>query len=434
MAMLKSACLPLLGLALATVACAPSAAVTAARKPDFVALAREVEAEKKAGSLGDGDVEDIAEAIAEGEIQRAKGLDGEAMLLTFGGCAGAVEGALEDRYDQGDDLGALAASVLMGAGVVDVDDYVRFAREKDARPGYRALGARGLLDEDDFTLRRQLFLDLDERVRINALKAAGNATSAEDFDALVEAARVDPNPEARVAAARALGRLGGDRAVVALRDLWIRGDGRLRSGIVDAYMSPTSYAAGGREQLVRAAESGDPGSIDAAIALSRVSLGEEKEQHARGVAMGVLTRAIRLGTREDRTLAMLMAPASESVLAALRDAKEDSDAGVALIALGRLASDGKDDAERNGARDKLLEIAKSDDAEANRAMGELASMGDRRVVELLDKQLKSENPFARGYAARNLVLLGELPRAAAALADVDTYVRASTACAILRKR
>lgn len=432
--MLKSVVLPLVGLALTSVACTPSAAVSAARKPDYAALAKEIEAEKKAGALGDGDVEDIAEAIAEGEIQRAKGLDGESMLMTFGGCAAALEGALESRYDQGDDLGAQAASVLMSAGVVDIDDYVAFARKKDPRPGYRALGARGLIEEEDFTLRRELFLDLDERVRINALKAAGNASTVEDFDALVEAARVDPNPEARVAAARALGRLGGDRAVVALRDLWIRGDARLRGAIVDAYMAPYSYAAGGREQLIRAAESGDPGSVEAAVALSRVSLGEQVEQHARGVALGVLTRTIRLGTREDRTLAMLMSPSSESVLAALRDAKEDSDPGIALIALGRLAADGKDDAERSAARDKLLAIAKGDDAEANRAMGELASIGDRRVIELLDKQLKSENPFARGYAARSLVLLGELPRAAAALADTDSYVRASTACAILRKK
>ena len=113
--------------------------------------------------------------------------------------------------------------------------------------------------------------------------------------------------------------------------------------------------------------------------------------------------------------------------------RSDSDPGVALIALGRLASEGKE-SEQKAARDKLLEIAKSDDAEANRAMGELARLGDQRVVTLLEKQLGAENAFARGYAARNLVALRQFAHAAKALADTDAYVRASTACAILRKR
>jgi len=123
-------------------------------------------------------------------------------------------------------------------------------------------------------------------------------------------------------------------------------------------------------------------------------------------------------------------PGSESSLA-LRKAKDDSDPGIQLIALGRLAHEGKPD-ERKSATSKLLEIAKSDDPEANRAMGELASMKDKRVTPLLDKELGSKNSFARAYAARNLVLMGELQRAARALADLDPYVRASTACEILR--
>lgn len=430
----EAARLALAGLSLITLAaCSSSVAVEAARKPDYPRLAKEIDAQKKAGDLDNGDVENIAEAVAEGEITRAKGPEGEAMLQNFGGCAKALRGALDDRYDAGDEMGALAGSILMGAGVVDIDEYVGFARKKDPRPGYRALGARGLVDEDDFVLRRELFVDLDERVRVNALKAAMTAPSPADFDLLTEAARVDPNPAARAAAVRAIGKIGGSRAVTILKDIWLKADGRLRDAIVDGYMAPQTFAAGGREQLVTAAESAGEGSIAAAIALSRVGIDEAPERTARGIAMGVLVRAIKLGTREDRTFAMLMAPADADVMAALREAKDDSDPGIALIALGRLAEEGKDEAEKKAAKDKLLEIAKSDDAEANRAMGELAGMGDKRVIELLDKQMQSENAFARGYAARQLVLLGELPRAARALADSDAYVRASTACAILHR-
>ena len=78
-----------------------------------------------------------------------------------------------------------------------------------------------------------------------------------------------------------------------------------------------------------------------------------------------------------------------------------------------------------------FEIAKGDDPEANRAMAELASLRDNKVVDLLVKELGKESSFARAFAARNLVLMGELARAAKALADAEPYVRASAACAVL---
>lgn len=413
--------------------CSVSPAVQAAREPNYPKLEKAIDAEKKSGELDDGEVEDIAEAIAEGEIARAKGVDGEALLPAFAGCARAVEDALEDRFDKGDDIGAVAASLLLSAGLVDEDEYVDFATESDPRPAYRALGARGLIDEDTFELRRKMFVDLDERVRSNALKAALTAPSASDFDLLVEAARVDPLPAARASAVRAIGRLGGERAVIALKDIWLRADPRLKESIVDGYIAPPTFEVGGREQLVRIAEEGSAGSIPAAVVLARVAVDEAPDRKAREVARQVLLRAIKLGTREDRTFAMIMAPSDKEVLAALREAKDDSDAGVALVALGRLAHEG-DEKEQKAARDKLLTIAKSDDPEANRAMGELAGMSDKRVTPLLEKQLTSKSPFARAYAARQLVMLGEYQKAAKALADKDVNVRAGVACAVLGKK
>jgi HEAT repeat protein len=413
--------------------CSVSPAVQAAREPNYPKLEKAIDAEKKSGELDEGEVEDIAEAIAEGEIERAKGVAGEAILPAFSGCAKELEGALEDRFDKGDDIGAVAASLLLSAGLVDEDEYVDFATENDPRPAYRALGARGLIDEDTFELRRKMFVDLDERVRSNALKAALTAPSAADFDSLVEAARVDPLPAARASAVRALGRVGGERAVIALKDIWLRADPRWKESLVAGYIAPPTFEVGGRAELVRIAEEGGAGSIAAAVVLSRVAVDEAPDRQAREVARQVLLRAIKLGTREDRTFAMIMAPSDKDVLAALREAKADSDAGIALVALGRLAYEG-DDKEKKAARDKLLEIAKSDDPEANRAMGELAGMSDKRVTPLLEKQLGSESPFARAYAARQLVLLGEYQKAAKALADKDVNVRAGVACAVLGKK
>jgi hypothetical protein len=391
-----------------------------------------LDAAQKSGELSDGEVVDVARAVAEGEIERAKDLEGEQLLLVFGSCADEVEGALDARFEKGDDMGAAAASILLSSGTVDVDEYVDFALDGDPRPAYKALGARGLVDEDDFALRRGLFLDLDERVRANALKAAMTAPTVDDFDALVEAARLDPFPAARSAAVRALGRVGGDRATVALKDIWLRSDARLKDSIVDAYVATATFDAGGRDELVRIAEQGGASSIAAAVVLSRLALGDPADVKAREVALGVLVRSIKLGTREDRTYAMLMAPPVDLVLAAIREAKDDSDAGVALIALGRLAQVG-DDKERAAAKDKLLEIAKGDDSDKNRAMGELATLEDARVVVLLEKELTAETPFARAYAARHLVNLGEQKKAAKLLGDPEAYVRATVACTVLAR-
>ncbi len=423
----------LVSVALWGAGCSVSPAVQAAREPNLAKLEKEIERAKKAGELTDSEVEDIAEAIAEGEIERAKGLEGEALMATFSGCAKQVEGALEDRYDKGDDVSAAAATILLSADLVDQDEYVSFAEDNDPRPAFRALGARGLLDEDTFELRRRMFLDQDERVRHSALKAASSKTSAADFDALVEAARLDPLPAARATAVRAIGRIGGERAVIALKDIWLKADGRLKESIVDGFIAPLTFEAGGREQLVKIAEEGGPGSVAASVVLARVVIDEAEDKKAREVARAVLLRTIKLGTREDRTFAMLMAPSDEDVLEALRAAKDDSDPGIALVALGRLAHEGKPK-EQKEAREKLYTIAKSDDPEANRAMGELAGMQDKRVTPLLEKQLGAKNAFARLYAARQLVVLGEYVKMAKTLADKEISVRAGAACEVLRAR
>lgn len=417
---------------LAVAGCAVSPLVETARKPDYPKLAKDIESARKTDDLSDGDVDDVAEAVAEGEIERAKGREGEQLILVFGACAEQVESSLEDRFDKGDEIGSIAGQLMLSAGVVDVDEYVDFALDEDARPAYKALGARGLLDDDEFELRRKFFLDLDERVRANALKAAMTAPTGDDFDALVEAARLDPFPAARASAVRALGRVGGDRTTIALKDIWLRSDARLKEAIVDAYVATPTYGAGGREQLVKIAEEGGAASMAAAIVLSRLSLEDPADKKANDIALGVIARAIKLGTREDRTFAMLAAPPVDAVMEALREAREDSDPGIALIALGRLAELGTEK-EQKESRDKLLEIAKGDDQEKNRAMGELASLEDQRVVVLLEKELNSETPFARAYAARHLVNLGQLKLAAKLLGDPEAYVRTTVACAVLAR-
>lgn len=412
--------------------CGVSAAVQAARDHDIPRLAKAIEAEQKSGELDDGEVEDIARALAKSEIREAKGDPGVIVIESMGECAESVEGAIEDRSEKDDDVAAAAGALMLSHKLVSADEYADLAIEKDQRPLFRALGARSLVGDDDFILvRLPLFRDLDQNVRLGALEAAEAFSVPGDFDELWEAARLDPLPSARHAATRALGVIGGERVVRVLKDLWTTADAPARRAIAIAWATPKTYEAGGKEELLWAAQRTDgDGAIYASIALARVSAegSDEKNQ-----ALGVLTRAIKLGTRTERVSAISMAPSSTDVLDAIRVAKDDSDVGVSLVAWSRLHTEGTD-AEVKASLDKLFEIAGSEHPEAPRAQEELAWFGEKRVKPLLEKQMKSENPYGRVMGARGLIALDHFVLVAPNLGDPSTDVRVQTACAILGKR
>lgn len=421
----------LLASAVAMTGCGASAAVQAARDYDIPRLAKAIEAEGKSGELDDGEVEDIARALTKSEIREAKGDPGVAVIESLGECAESVEGALEDRSEKDDDVAAASGALLLSHKLVSADEYADLAIEKDQRPMWRALGARSLVDDEDFILvRLPLFRDIDEHVRLSALEAAEAFSVPGDFDELSEAARLDPLPSARHAATRALGVIGGTRAVQVLRDLWNTSNASGRRAIAIAWATPKTFEAGGKEELLWAAQNteGD-GAIYASIALARVSADDSSE---RGAALGVLTRAIKSGTRSARVSAISMAPSSKDVLDAIRFAKDDSDVGVSLVAWSRLHTEGSAD-EIKSSIDKLFEIAKSENPEAPRAQEELAWFGEVRVKPLLEVQLKSPNGYARVVGARGLIALGEYVKVAPNLGDPSTDVRVQTACAILGK-
>lgn len=424
-----SACL-LVGLLSTGVGCAVSPAVEAARARDITALARALEAEDRAGDLDDSEVRDVAHALLAAEIAAAKGAEGANLVTSLGGCADAMDDELDDRSEQTDVVAAAAAATLVSAGVEDAEDYAHYILEPEPGmlPEFRAVGARGLTDDDDFAFRKKLYRDLDENVRLGAFRAAIVAPDQGDYAELAESARLDPLPIARSAAVRAFGRLGGEAAVMTLRDLWTRADGNMREAIVDAWSQGASFGAGGEGALVFVAEqSAGRGSIAAAVTLSRA--GSVK---SRDIGQGVLARAIALGTREERVFAITAAPSTPVILEAIRKAQKDEDKGVALAALSRVADEG-DEKERASAKNAVFEIAKSKAQEAPRAQYELARLEDRRASPLLVKLAADKNPFARAYAARGFLALEEWSRAGRLLADKDKSVRSQVACAAVSR-
>lgn len=415
------------GVAAAGTGCASATdAERAALAQDFPALRAAIVAQHRAGDLDDDSAADIAEASAEGDLEKQVGWRGAQATLAWQACAADVEGPLEDRGDAEDDPAAAALWLLVAAGEEDPEDFLEHDAPDEGGSGWwRSLGARALIDDDEADVRRARIRDGEERVRLAAIQAADDALDPADLDELLEAARLDPLPAARARAIRAIGRIGGPHAALGLRDVWVRAEPRLRQLIASAWASYPTYAQGGERELLRVIEeeSGEP-AVAAASALARSG-----GRHA-GQARGVLAGAITRGTRGERVFAIATAPVAPEIARAIREASKDRDPAVAAAALARMVREG-DAREQKSARDALFALAEAGGPDARGARGELARAGDGRAAPLAEKAIVSARPADRSAAARDLAALGRAYRASALLADPDRDVRIAAACAIL---
>ncbi|HEX6275587.1 MAG TPA: HEAT repeat domain-containing protein, partial [Polyangiaceae bacterium] len=312
-------------------ACATSGAVDSALHGDLSSLRARLAEEKRRGALDQGRVTEIAHAVAAREIHSGAGRAGARRIHSLRGCSRPLLGELDERADRPDEGGAEATLVLFAAGRLRHAGLVEKYSEADS-PAWRAVAARAAVSAEFFALRRKYYADPDERVRRAALEAANEAPAALDFDAIHEAARLDPDPQARSLAVRALGRLGGERAARGLMDLWERAEEDVRLAILGAYATRATFVAGGREALLRQAES-KRGVVAVAAAgeLLRV------DPAYRETAVALLVRALGDGDADERRLAVLVAPVDHpAVVAALRKTGE-ADPDVRVAALEKLA-------------------------------------------------------------------------------------------------
>lgn len=426
--------------------CGGSASLRAAEAGRFNGLSAVVAAEVKRGELDAGEAADLARAVLRSDVAGASGDEGAARIRSLTGCARPIDGALERRAEREDDAGAAAALVRLEAGLAPPEGFARWASEAPGgrRDAFRAVGARALVGPNDGALRRKLFLDGDQAVRLAALRAAALAASPADTEAILDAARVDPLPLARSIAVRAAGAVGGERVVLALKDLWATADPTLRQAIADAWGTPASLDAGGRRELTWAAttQGGSP-SIAAAYALVRAADHATPTPTGPGVAdaLGVIERAVKSGVTHERTFAITIAPLSVLPLQkAVIEASTDTDEEVALAAVTRrldtsFVQGGAFAADRPALIVRLLATASSSDKlRALVARNTLARVGARQVLPLLDKDATSQDAQTRKAAGTAFVALGELPRAAVLAADADARVRDGVACSLLAAR
>lgn len=407
-------------------ACAMPEYVKTAYYGDLPSLKQEIGRAAASGRISESDVVDLAEAVARRELRSASGDDAVKRVLDARTCVAAVEPELRERAEAADDAGAEAILVLADAGKLNRDALVtKYAQA--SRGALRAVAARGTGSVEHARLRRHFYVDPDERVRREALRAASDAADPADLDAIVEAARLDPDPMCRSLATRAVGRIGGERALIALADLWAHADEQLQVAIVDAWAMPGVLANGGRAALVRTAEANNSmASIDAAAALIRV--GGDTAPTGRAV----LARSIKEGTAVERVAAIQLAPLPDAdVLASLDAAAGSDDPQVRVVALARLL----DVPERRAAAvGKLQAMARTADAAARQARLALAAASDPAAAALLEKDLFTGGPSYRERAAVALFRLGKASKMAPSLADPDPSVRMAVACSLVSER
>jgi len=416
----------LVGIVIAPLACASSAAMRAAESGDRVGLENAVARREKAADLSNREAAALALAVASREVRVAAGPDASERVHDAWSCAHELDDALARRMRTHDAAGAEAALARVDGRGLAVDDLRDYLGDTD--PLWRAVGTRGLVRREDHAARLGALLDPDPHVRRQAARAARDASDHDDLEALAEAARVDPEPLVRTEAVRAIAGFSPqttDAAANVLRDLWTAGDDGLREDIALAWAGPALWDAGGREALrVVVASDHGPGAVEAAAAVLRR---KDVSGDVAASALGQLVRAIEQGAPTTRQQAIAQAPLDRpDLLAAVKKAADADDDGVRVAALARLTGH-----KVAGTVEKLEVFAQPGSPVAQRARFALASAGDHRVQAWIERDLTSEHPFDRLSAATALASLDASARAAPLLADADPSVRVRAACTLL---
>lgn len=430
-------------LALVLVACGHPA-LRAAEQGDRARLASEIAGPHARGEISNGDAACLARAVAKREIATTTDASAEVRLRELAPCAPELSDLFDDLVSRHDALGGEAALVLQDLGAVSDADARRF--QSDADPRWRAVAARAFVRSEDQKARRDAILDPDPRVRANALRASAEAGDASDLDLVLETARRDPDPMARAEAVRAVSALakGIERPeriadlTNRLRDLWNAGDDAVRSSVAVAWALSPVFEGGGRDALWTAiAEGKGAGSLAAAGAAIGSGHGDDALVAA---ASALVVRTLREGSTSDRVRAAVVARLTGDELDALRKASADDDAGVRIVALGRLLASSPDRAAATAGLEAMAGQGTKGAPTADRATLVLASRaqfllaqaGDLRIQAWIEEGLAAPEPFRRLEAASALAALGRSGRAAPLLADADPRVRTLAACTMIR--
>ena len=407
--------------------CATPMSVKAARGGDLAGLKAAMAQERASGKMDGKRVSEVAKAVAAREIRRSAGDEALARIDEARACWRPLSDPLEDRARREDDAGAAATLALLDGRSSRSGD-ASLVRKHAASPNalWRAVAARAAVGPGLGDARRKLYIDPDERVRLAALRAALESPDSGDAAALLEVARLDPNPVAQALAARAAGGLASADVVLALRDRYATADEGLKQSIVDAWGRASLAKAGGEHEILAVAENerGAP-AIEAGTWLMQSG----SDAQTRTTGQRALLRAVGAGLSRDRVLAIGRAPIAErDVLDAVNKAATDADVPVKIAALVRLTGIPEASIKAWG------ELRKLSDGGARDALFALARARDPSSMDKVTKDLSSADSEARLRAMNVLLDAGRFASAADLLADAHPGVRMRASCAVLSAR
>jgi hypothetical protein len=391
-----------------------SAPARTALQADLPALKAAIEDADKQNRIDPSELVELAGAVLERELASlSASADG---FPDVAPCARQIRPALEHVANGSGDYSAPAALALIDAGF-------GAPRAAKSEATLQVIEARRAVGERAGERRRAFMLHGEASVRRAALSASLDGSDRRDITALAEAARLDPDPEARVLAIRGLGHIGGDAAVLALDDVHASAPPPERREIVRSWSAPATFAAGGQAELEDVAQGNGELSVRAAIAL-------EARLPGSALASAALVRAIEGDALEPRLVAIEAAPwSAKPVRAAILGARKHKDAATRVLALWRFAVAGELDPDATRELEQLGTDTVTPVGAVARAA--LARAGQSSVKPALRADLGAKQADRRVLAALSLLELEDWAGTARALGDDSPRVRRAVACEVL---
>lgn len=420
--------------------CGGSALTDLASRGDYAALSKELATRTKAGNLHNGEAARAAERVLVHELSHASRETALQYLHMIRPCSRELDDYLEERMEKKDDVGAMAALLRVEHGGIGTGAARSHLESKE--DAWRAVGTRGLVDDDDGPRRLAAMGDGSPWVRRQAMVAAREAKDPRDRERLLECARLDPDPLLRSEAVRTLTTLPGDtKTTLALHDVWMSADEPLRGEIAVAWASKNLLQAGGKDALQTLFGQGRGIPLLSGAAAVLRAPDEEGTAPLKGAAAEAVLRSLRTGGGVEQLFAVSIAPVAAregiavelvtDVRTLLRKYGEDrSNQELRVAALSRLLELPSD---RKNATEQLEALARNKDAHvhASRAKFLLASTGHMRIQSWIEEDLSSKDTQDKISALLALSAMGRASRGAKLLADSDPLVRVEAGCALV---
>lgn len=404
-------------------ACAPKPWVAAARTGSLAELQRYVEVGADRNQFDHSRTVDLAEEIAEREIETADDANVFDRILALEPCVSKAFWPLKHRSKRNDDGGAAASIVLFEAGFTE---GLRDAAPQIEDGAWRAYAVRLATTPDKRQFVYVALSDPDARVRRAALRVVQQSPLPTDGKELLKVVRLDPDPALKRTALETLGETGDMTTLVAARDYRDEMVETTRLAFVQALNAPPARRRGGEQLLIGILESND--SLEGEVAASLLF---NDATASRGYARARLLSSLRDGSSSERLLALATLPPNDpEVRIEIQKFANGSEPYLRTAALELYL---KQNFSAALASEHLQAIAASKDADAYEASSILALHGDANALARVERQLSAAESSERLAAARLLFKRERWSSVARALTDDHPAVRLALACDVITK-